>query len=195
MTSQTRAGNGRYDRDPETAKRDAEAAKLRSRGWTYQRIADHLGVTKATAHEAVKRALHDTLAEPAADVRELELARLDAMYDAVIKVLETKHVTVNNGRVIYVGDTPLEDDGPVLAAVDRLIKIQERRARLLGLDAKTQHDMGIAEREIKLAEGQGELLASAFFRTLDALDLSPEQQAKAIEVMPGALRAIEGGTA
>lgn len=60
--------------------------------------------------------------------------------------------------------------------------------------AKTAHDMGIAEQQISIAEQQGTLFADAFFRILDALDLSVEQQAKAVEVMPRELRAIEGGT-
>lgn len=59
--------------------------------------------------------------------------------------------------------------------------------------AKTAHDMGIAEREITIAEHQGEVFADAFFRILDALDLSVEQMTKAVEVMPRELRAIEGG--
>ena len=138
-TGRTRDGKGRFDRDPDTAARDAEATRLRSRGWTYQRIADELGISKASAHDAVQRALRDTLTEPADDARQLELARLDAMYGAVLKVLETKHVTVSHGKVIELPDSsgelvPLEDDGPVLAAVDRLLRIQERRAKLLGLD-------------------------------------------------------------
>jgi hypothetical protein len=36
----------------------------------------------------------------------------------------------------------LEDDAPVLAAVDRLLRIQERRAKLLGLDAPVRADVG-----------------------------------------------------
>lgn len=135
-TTRTRDGKGRYDRDPATAQRDAEAARMRARSMTYQQIADALSMSKSAAHEAVQRALADTLEEPAAAVRQMELEKLDALERAVLAVLERKHVTVSHGRVVMVDDEPLEDDGPVLAAVDRLVKIAERRARLLGLDAE-----------------------------------------------------------
>lgn len=164
MTGRTRDGKGRFDRDPETAKRDAQAATLRGRGWGYQRIATHLGMAKSSAHEAVQRALNDTLAEPAATVRQMELDRLDDMYEAVLVVLEREHVTVSQGKVVRrrtgvelddEGEPRLDDagkeipvyedvldDAPVLQAVDRLLKIQERRSRLLGLDAPTKQEIG-----------------------------------------------------
>ncbi|MGH3381352.1 MAG: helix-turn-helix domain-containing protein [Actinoallomurus sp.] len=141
MASRTRDGHGRFDRDPETAKRDAEAARLRGRGWTFQRIADELGVSKQTAYDAVQRALADTLTEPAAEARTLELERLDSMHAAVLAVLEAKHFTVSQGKVVRLDDEPLEDDAPVLQAVDRLLRIAERRAKLLGLDAPAKAEI------------------------------------------------------
>jgi hypothetical protein len=54
-------------------------------------------------------------------------------------------VTVSNGRVVTLDGQPLQDDGPILQAVDRLnhiedrkLRIQERRAKYLGLDAPKQ---------------------------------------------------------
>ena len=134
-TRRTRNGKGRFDRNPVTAERDAEAARLRARSLTYREIGEQLGLTVASAYEAVQRALRDTLTEPAADVRELELRRLDEMWAAVLAVLERDHLTVSHGKVITIDGEPLKDDGPVLSAVDRLLKIQERRAKLLGLDS------------------------------------------------------------
>lgn len=58
--------------------------------------------------------------------------------------------------------------------------------------AKTAHDMGIADREIRLAEQQGALIAGAISRILDALDLSPVQRARVPEVVPGVLMEIAG---
>ena len=140
-------GPGGFTRTPETARRDAKAAELRGRGWSYRKIAAELEIDVHTAHDAVQRALRAIVEEPAQDVRQLELERLDAMYDAVMKVLETKHLTVSQGRLIQIPDEngdlqPLEDDSPVLAAVDRLLKIQARRAALLGLDAPTKAEVG-----------------------------------------------------
>lgn len=147
---QPRGGDGRWTRSVETAERDAEACRLRSRGLSYRKIAAELGTDVATAHEAVQRALRAVVQEAAEDVRAIELDRLDRMHREVMAVLERQHVTVSNGKVVsrIVGwQEPnadgerkpiweeVLDDAPVLAAVDRLLKIQERRAKLLGLDA------------------------------------------------------------
>lgn len=130
-----RDGKGRWIYTVESAERDAQAARLRTRGYSYQRIAEELGYNqKGDAHHAVKRVLDATVRDAGDELRTLELERLDSMYVSVVEVLERKHFTVSNGKIIYMGDDPLEDDAPVLMAVDRLLKIQERRAKLLGLD-------------------------------------------------------------
>lgn len=61
--------------------------------------------------------------------------------------------------------------------------------------AKTAHDMGIAEQQIRLAEGQGQLLAEVIRRILGALELTAEQQGLVATVVPRELRAIAGGAA
>ena len=71
----------------------------------------------------------------------MELERLDRLYEAAVGVLERHHVTVSQGRVVQLDGEPLPDDGPVLQAIDRLLKLQERRARLLGLDAAQKLDV------------------------------------------------------
>lgn len=165
QTDQPRGGDGRYTTSLETAERDAEAARLRLRGWSYRRIATEMGYAAHTsARDAVLRCVSAVRGELADDVRQIELERLDAMYEAVMKVLERDHVTVSQGRIvrarvlddngdpIIVGrdkdDKPVYreeevlDDGPVLAAVGRLLDIQKRRAALLGLDAPTRAEVG-----------------------------------------------------
>lgn len=59
--------------------------------------------------------------------------------------------------------------------------------------AKTAHDMGIADRQIKLAEEQGAVLAGVIGRILDALDLSPEQRELVPVIVPQELRRAAGG--
>jgi len=130
-----RGGDGRFTRSPDTAERDAEAARLRARGQSYRAIGEALGISQGSAHDAVQRALRATVAEAAADARALELERLDALYEAAMAVLEREHVTVSNGKVIRLNGEPLPDDAPVLAAIDRLLRVSESRRKLLGLDA------------------------------------------------------------
>jgi hypothetical protein len=148
MAKGTRGGNGRFERNPDTAARDAQAARLRTRGLTYRQIADELGFAgPGKAHEAVKRVLAETVQDAADDLRAVELERLDQMYQAALKVLETEHYAISHGKVIYLedGGPPLADDGPVLAAMDRLLKIQERRAKLLGLDAPAKTNVTVSD--------------------------------------------------
>lgn len=153
MTEATRDGRGRYTRCPDTAASDAQAAALRAQGATYQAIADQLGMGhRGDAHKAVQRALSATLKEPTEALRLLEGERLDRLTEQAWEVLERRHVVVSNGRVVrrQVGTRTADDgtehpvyeelldDGPVLAAIDRLLKISERRAKLYGLDAPTK---------------------------------------------------------
>lgn len=119
-----------------TALRRGKALQMRLAGANYEAIAKELGYSsRASAVTDIRRALVATVQEPADEVRALELARLDMMWNTVLKVLARNHVTVSNGKIIYLGGVPVKDDSPVLQAVDRLLKIQERRAKYLGLDA------------------------------------------------------------
>jgi hypothetical protein len=158
-TPATRGARGRFDRSLTTAERDAEAARLRARGLSYRQIATELDVDVANAHRAVKRALAEIVAEPAADVVAFELerldgelVRLDALYARVEEVLAREHVTVSQGHVVEHDGIAVPDDDWILRAVDRLVRIDESRRRngesrrkLLGLDSpvKTQISGGL----------------------------------------------------
>lgn len=97
-----------------------KALELRKAGVSYQRIAESLGYKDASgAWRAVKAALKKTLQEPSDDLRRLEVERLDAALSAV-------WASVMKGQY---------------GAVDRFLRIQERRARLLGLDAPAKLDL------------------------------------------------------
>jgi hypothetical protein len=93
--------------------RNQRALELHLAGATYERIAQVLGfASKATAHKAVKDALAARpLPEEGEDPATVELARLDAM---------------------LVGLWPQARKGNV-AAVDRVLKISERRVALMAL--------------------------------------------------------------
>ena len=92
--------------------RRRRALELRAAGATFEAIANALGYSRAGAYKAVTKALRDTLQEPADEVRRLELRRLDA-------VLGPAYTAARGGD---------------LQALDRVLKVMERRARLLGLD-------------------------------------------------------------
>lgn len=146
-------GDGTFVRTVTTAERDAAAARLRSSGWSYPDIAAELGFKqRADAYNAVKRVLDSTVREAGDELRALELDRLDGMYRAAMAVLERQHVTVSHGKIVQHDGEPLVDDAPVLQAVDRLLRIQERRSRLLGLDAPVKRDLTLTDERARAIE-------------------------------------------
>ena len=113
--AKNRPGESQHSRRRlEAVEQQVKALHYRKTGLTYAEIAERLGMRSSqTAWSAVESALKRTLQEPADDVRNLELGRLDAMFLPVY---------INACR----GD---------LAAVNAALNIMTRRARLLGLDA------------------------------------------------------------
>jgi DNA-binding CsgD family transcriptional regulator len=102
--------------------REIAALELRRAGKTYRAIGAALGITEPGAHACVKRALARgaaELREAAAEAIELDLERLDALLAGFWDRAEA-------------GD---ED------AADRVLKILERRAKLLGLDAAARTEL------------------------------------------------------
>lgn len=96
--------------------RKKNALELRLEGMTYAEIAELMGKSVSTVHGYVADSLAAVTKEEAQQLRDLEAARLDALQYAV-------------------WDKALDGD---LNAMDRVIKIIDRRARLLGLDAPQQ---------------------------------------------------------
>jgi hypothetical protein len=114
-------------------------------------------------------------------------------------LLEEVHRTA--GHVTWLGDLVAELERGELAqwseAAGRRPSIwvelyQTERAHLARV-AKSAIDAGIAERQVHLAEQQGELLAVVIRRILDDLALSPEQAARLPDVVPRHLRALTAG--
>lgn len=102
------------EQDITATERQRQALELRKAGVSYTVIADKLGYRSGSgAHAAVGAALKKTLQEPADDLRTLELERLDVAHLAIWQQVRSG----NQG------------------AIDRYLKIAERRAKLLGLDA------------------------------------------------------------
>jgi hypothetical protein len=103
----------------QAAVRRKEAVDLRIEGKTYREIGQELGVTPTRARQLVAEALaglqKDT-AESAEELRRLELDRLDQLQSGLWE----------------------EAAGGNLKAVGAALKIMERRARLVGLDAPSR---------------------------------------------------------
>lgn len=142
-----RDGKNRFRRTPEQAKRDAWAAERWSEGWTLVAIGKALGIGKSSAKEAVDRVLYAATSSATEQARNRQRMRLELAHEAAMEVLESTHVTVSHGKVITIkddagNDVPLTDHMPILAALDRIVKISESARKLDGLDAPTQVQVG-----------------------------------------------------
>jgi hypothetical protein len=108
------------------AEKQRQALELRKAGESYDAIAEKLGYSgRPGAYKAVKTALEKTIQEPADELRRIELERLDTMLKSIWHFVEagnTKHVAA-------------------------ALRIMERRASLLGLDAPKQVDVKVTIRE------------------------------------------------
>jgi DNA-binding CsgD family transcriptional regulator len=150
----------------DVAERRAQILAWRIEQVPYSEIARRLKIPVPTAKSHYQRALQQLQADQAAvanTARALELAKLDLAEQAVWRVLRKRHVTVSNGKLIYLDGAPLEDDAPVLNAVDRLVRIAQRRATLLGMDTPTRvevsdaTDQAIRALAAELAAGMGDM--------------------------------------
>lgn len=116
--------------------RQRTALELRTAGWNFRRIAAELGVSVGAAHKAVDTAfqqLRQDAKESTETLVAVETERLDTALAAIWPQVEA-------------GDLP---------AIDRLVKLADRRARLLGLDAPTRHELGgLAGGQALKIEGQ-----------------------------------------
>lgn len=124
----------------EAMEKDAQAADLYRRGLTYRQIASQLGwKSPKSAFEAVRRAARDAGRNSLAAGEALRLM-LDRQQDyrrVAYRVLTTKHYVTTQAGVLAKGPdgSPLLDDAPVLNALDRLVRIDQEEAKLLGLYA------------------------------------------------------------
>jgi hypothetical protein len=146
----SRDSRGQFTVAIETRIRDAEAARMHARGWSYQRIADHYGVVKNAAYAMVQRALAVAGKEKRDEALAIMLTELDMREEVAKEVLARRHVAVSNGRVVHLEnddgiDEPVLDDGPTLAALETLGRITDQRAKLLGLYAPTRAQVQITD--------------------------------------------------
>lgn len=127
-------------------KRDREACRLSAIGHSPDEIAEMLNLTDRTtglpdprrAIAAVRRGLAAVYRFTADETKVQELQSLDEMERHLWGQLRKEHVLVQQGRVIMIEGQVVQDERFVLETLDRILKIKERRAKYLGLDAQVR---------------------------------------------------------
>jgi hypothetical protein len=102
-----------------TAELQRQALELRKQGFTYEEVGAGIARSTSYAHKLVTDAIANIPRELANDVRNLELARLDSLQKA--------H---------WINATA--DTKPSVKAAGIILRVMERRAAMLGLDAPKQ---------------------------------------------------------
>jgi hypothetical protein len=154
---------------------ERKVLELRRAGYGMTEVSRQLGMPLSTVKARYKAALARTLREPAAAVRDLEADRLDRLQAAIWN------------RAIK-GE---------LDAIDRVLKIHDKRVELLGL----AHRHGVAERAQRIEFEKLRLMALTLGRALDEAGLDPETRARVEQVMFAQMRevaaedAVEAGPA
>jgi hypothetical protein len=179
--------------------RERQAVALHLAGKKFDEIAEVVGYTnRGTAYETVMRALRRETVADIEEIRNVEVARIDAMLESIwplaIEDPEWVRQFADAKQVV-----PLHDDegrevvfiipsDAKLEAIAKIIRLMERRARYLGLD----HADGLAERLTQLREQESELMVQFMTSVMDEIGLTDEQRAKLEPTMQRQLRVVNG---
>ncbi len=130
------------------AERDALIMELRRNGKTLQTIAAQVGITHQRVHQIIKERLAEIPVESVQHYRAAAVEILDNLLAKTHAVLEAQHLKFHEGVALTHNGEIVTDNGPVLAAVAMILRIEERRAKLLGTDspARTEVSGGVAFR-------------------------------------------------
>lgn len=145
----------------ESQRRADEILRLRNQGMPFTAIGDRYGITRQRAHQIWQHALAAIPAEAVHEARAQQSERLDSLLVTANEVLIREHIHVSQGKVVLHDGVPVRDDGPTLAAIGMIVRIEERRARLLGLDAPTKSEVRtIGQIESEIADLEAKLAAN-----------------------------------
>lgn len=130
--------------------RAAQAVRLRTEGLTYREIADQLDYpSENAANKAVLGVLRRTETEAVDALRALEVGRLDLLWSKALR------------GIVASESSPQGVSAPLVSAA---VRVSERRARLLGLDAPAQIE-SVSPVDIERAQREFEHLIDLAFAT------------------------------
>lgn len=130
-----------FIRTEEQAEIDTEALKLRSLGWTYQKIATQMGCSIQAASDRYHRALAAVPSDAVHEHRKLMGEQIDAL-------LEVSFEQALTGK-------------RSLFAIDRCIMLMDRKAKLYGLDEPSKQQIEVVNYDAGSIEARVAELRSA----------------------------------
>jgi len=149
-------GGHRNNQQRVSAELNARIVELRDADWTFREIAAEVDRDVAVVWRHYQRAMRRI---PAAAVEQHQakialrldeqLRRIDMEREILDDIVAKRHVHISNGHVVseIIGQDelgkpiygePYEDDAPTMAAIDRLGKLDDQEAKLLGMYPKQQ---------------------------------------------------------
>jgi DNA-binding CsgD family transcriptional regulator len=154
----------------DVALRRDQVLKLDLAGYRDRQIAEKLGISMKTVQNDLyitRKELTDRVTGQAEARRAQSLARLEDALTVAVEVMRKEHLAHSNGRLVQVEDEvtgevrQVLDDGPRLAAVDKVVKIVESIRNMFGDNAPSKVDntvTGSVEYVVKVDAGEMEQL-------------------------------------
>lgn len=135
-------------------------------GTTQEELAERHGLTQQRVSEIIQAARAAVPPEDALKAKQehLEVMRTLAQVAGDLVDMPLPPAYSNGRPVLDENGQYVRDLGPRLAALDRQVKINERVAKVLGLDAPIQADVRVSELENQASE---EAARAAMIRMLD----------------------------
>lgn len=162
-------------------------------GLTWDEVAKATGFNSPGAAQAavdrhVKRLRVETEKELEVLVQQADM-RYDAMRKRVHGILAADHPLVQQGVIVRDDQgRPLKDAGPVLAAINSLLRIESQWADLHGINASKKLEIALTAR----ADVESNLVAEAVLAAVEALGLEPAQRMQALEAAASRLEVVDG---
>lgn len=158
---------------------------------TLVQIERHVGID---IHRALK--IYQQRTESAVEERiAAQSLRFGDIRRRLYGIIASRHYVLNKGEIVHGppgpdGEThPLQDDGPVLAALAQLQLLEDRQARLEGTYQREKLDIALGRRVDEEATDVVEAILAGF---AVAPELDPALRQRMLEAAGAHLRVIEG---
>jgi hypothetical protein len=144
-------------------------------GTTQEALAERHDLTQQRVSDIIRSVQAGIPEEDLAERRRKMLDTLDVLSEVAADLMESPLAPAySNGRIMLDdAGQPILDVGPRLAALDRVLKVGERQAKLMGLDAAQKVDVSVSE-QAKQAAAQAAADAVAFLHGGDEDAGTPE---------------------